>query len=223
MKKNNFFNKFYLDKEKDIIINLYKSNDEEIEYILETPNHNTGNLITNLAKVCNVSTVKNSNDMKIIKGIIPACVNSTNEDIYIFKLGNVHIATIYSGGRIEQFCTIPAIIKTLMSQTKDYKLSVDKTLVNSYISKKTKFRTDLHTHMNANLSPDTLIALGIKHQVRYSLYCIRKFNIILTDEQEKNILKYRKEVEKKYINSDLTGKKLERKMNIHVVHMMNLY
>lgn len=213
MKKNNFFNKFYLDKEKDIIINLYKSNDEEIEYILETPNHNTGNLITNLAKVCNVSTVKNSNDMKIIKGIIPACVNSTNEDIYIFKLGNVHIATIYSGGRIEQFCTIPAIIKTLMSQTKDYKLSVDKTLVNSYISKKTKFRTDLHTHMNANLSPDTLIALGIKHQVRYSLYCIRKFNIILTDEQEKNILKYRKEVEKKYINSDLTGKKLERKIN----------
>lgn len=213
MNKNNFFNKFYLDKEKDIIINLYNNNDDEIEYILETPNHNTGNLITNLAKVCNVSTVKNSHDMKIITGIIPACINSTNEEVYIFKLGNVHIANIYSSGRIEQFCTIPAIIKTLMSQTKDYKLSIDKTLVNAYISKKTKFRTDLHTHMNASLSPDTLIALGIKHQIRYSLYCIKKFNIILTPKQEKTIFNYRKEVEKKYINSELTGKKLERKIN----------
>ncbi len=213
MKKSNFFNKFYLDKEKDIIINLYKQNDDEIEYILETPNHNTGNLITNLAKVCNVSTIKNSQNMKIIKGIIPACVNSTNEDIYIFKLGDIHIANIYSSGRIEQFCTVPAIIKTLMSQTKDYNLSVDKTLVNSYIPKKTKFRTDLHTHMNANLSPDTLIALGIKHQIRYSLYCIKKFKIVLTPEQEKNILNYRKEVEKKYKDSELTGKKLERKIN----------
>ena len=54
-----YFNKFYLDKEKDIIINLYKSNNDEITYILETPNHNTGNLITNLARTCNVETVKN--------------------------------------------------------------------------------------------------------------------------------------------------------------------
>ena len=41
--------KFYLDKEKDIIVNLKKTNQDEITYVLETPNHNTGNLITNLA------------------------------------------------------------------------------------------------------------------------------------------------------------------------------
>ena len=54
------FNKFYLDKEKDIIVNLYKENDDELTYILETPNHNTGNLITNLAKLCRVETIKNN-------------------------------------------------------------------------------------------------------------------------------------------------------------------
>ncbi len=67
MNKLNLFNKFYLDKEKDIIVNLYKTNEDEITYILETPNHNTGNLITNLAKICNVETIKNEKDMKIIK------------------------------------------------------------------------------------------------------------------------------------------------------------
>ena len=44
--------------------------------------------------------------------------------------------------------------------------------------KKSKFRTDLHTHMNANLSPDCLIALGIIHQVRYPLYYIKKLKLL---------------------------------------------
>ena len=60
-------NKFYLDKEKDIIVNLYKTKKDEITYVLENPHHNTRNLITNLAKVCEVETIKNEQDMKIIK------------------------------------------------------------------------------------------------------------------------------------------------------------
>ena len=48
--KDILLNRFYLDKEKDIIVNLKKTDADEITYILETPNHNTGNLITNLAK-----------------------------------------------------------------------------------------------------------------------------------------------------------------------------
>ena len=35
------FGKFYLDKEKDIIVKLYKEKEDEIRYVLETPNHNT--------------------------------------------------------------------------------------------------------------------------------------------------------------------------------------
>lgn len=42
MEKLVFFNKFYLDKEKDIIVNLFKSNKpNELVYTIETPNHHS--------------------------------------------------------------------------------------------------------------------------------------------------------------------------------------
>ena len=207
-----YFNKFYLDKEKDIIINLYKSNTDEITYILETPNHNTGNLITNLAKICNVETIKNEKDMKIIKGTIPASINGDNEEVYIFRLGGIKIANIYED-KIEIKAKIPAIIKTLMSQTKNYKLPIEKSIVKTYILKKSKFRTDLHTHMNANLSPDCLIALGIVHQIKYPLYYIKKINLKLTKRQEEKIYKQREKIEKQFENSELKGKYLIRKID----------
>ena len=207
-----YFNKFYLDKEKDIIVNLYKSNIDELTYILETPNHNTGNLITNLAKICNIETIKNENDMKIIKGVIPASINGDNEEVYIFRLGGIKIANIYKD-KIEIKAKIPAIIKTLMSQTKNYKLPLEKSIVKTYILKKSKFRTDLHTHMNANLSPDCLIALGIVHQIKYPLYYIKKINLKLTKKQEEKIYKQREKIEKQFENSKLTGKYLTRKID----------
>ena len=207
------FNKFYLDKEKDIIINLYKKNPYEIEYILETPNHNSGNLITNLAKLCNVDTEKNEKDMKIIKGTIEASINGDNEIVYIFRLGGFKIANIYESGKIEIKAEIPTIAKTLMSQTKNYKIPVEKTIVKSYILKKSKFITDLHTHMNANLSPDCLIALGISHQIKYPLYYIKKLKLKMSKEQEERILKQRKNVEKEYENCNLEGKYLTRKID----------
>ena len=207
-----YFNKFYLDKEKDIIVNLYKSNIDELTYILETPNHNTGNLITNLAKICNVETIKNENDMKIIKGVIPASINGDNKEVYIFRLGGIKIANIYED-KIEIKAKIPAIIKTLMSQTKNYKLPIEKSIVKTYILKKSKFRTDLHTHMNANLSPDCLIALGIVHQIKYPLYYIKKINLKLTKKQEEKIYKQREKVEKQFENCELTGKYLTRKID----------
>ena len=207
-----FFNKFYLDKEKDIIISLYKSQKDEITYVLETPNHNTGNLITNLAKLCNLETIKNENDMKIITGTIPASINGDNEEVYILRLGGIKIANIYND-RIEIKAKIPAIMKTLMSQTKNYKLPIEKTIVKAYILKKFKFKTDLHTHMNAILSPDSLIALGIVHQIRYPLYYIKKLNLKLSKEQEARIYEQRKTVEKEFEYSTLQGKYLTRKID----------
>ena len=212
MEELKFFNKFYLDKEKDIIVNLYKSQEDEITYILETPNHNTGNLITNLAKICGLETVKNEKDMKIITGKIPASINGDNEEVYIFRLGGIKIANIYEN-RIEIKAKIPAITKTLMSQTKNYKLPIEKTIVKTYILKKSKFRTDLHTHANANLTPDCLIALGIVHQVKYPLYYIKKINLKLTKKQEEKIYKQREEVEKQFKDSPLQGKYLTRKID----------
>lgn len=212
MEREILFNKFYLDKEKDIIVELYKSKQDEITYILRTPNHNTGNLITNLAKICNLETIKDENDMKIIKGTIPASINGDNEEVYIFRLGGIKIANIYEN-KIEIKAKIPAITKTLMSQTKNYKLPIEKTIVKTYILKKLKFRTDLHTHMNAILSPDCLIALGISNQIKYPLYYIKKLNLKLSKEQEAKIYEQRTKVEKEYRYSELQGKYLIRKID----------
>ena len=41
------FGHFYLDKEKDIIVDINQEG-EDLSYVLRTPNHATGNLITNL-------------------------------------------------------------------------------------------------------------------------------------------------------------------------------
>ena len=200
-------NKFYLDKEKDIIVNLYKENEDELKYIIETPNHKTGNLITNLAKICGVETIKNDKEMKIIEGVIPASINCDNEEVYIFRLGGIKIANIYLNGKIEIKAQIPAINKTLMSQTKEYKLDVKKTLIKTYILKKYKFRTDLHTHIH------DLIALGIKHQIKYSLYYIKKLGLKLSDKQANDLFTERCKIEKKYAYCDLPGKKLIRKID----------
>ena len=209
----NLLSKFYLDKEKDIIVNIYKTSEDEVTYILETPNHNTGNLITNLAKICKVKTIKNENDMKIIKGTIPASINGDNEIVYIFRLGGFKIANIFEDGRVEIKAKIPAITKTLMSQTKNYNLPIEKTIVKSYILKKSKFRTDLHTHMNANLTPDCLIALGISNQIRYPLYYIKKLNLKMTKKQEEKILKQREKVAEQFKDSELKGKYLTRRID----------
>ena len=207
------FAKFYLDKEKDIIVRLYQEKEDELKYIIETPNHKTGNLITNLAKVCGVETEKNENDMKVITGKIDACINDDGKELYILRLGGIKIANIYPNGTIERKKKIPSIIKVLMAQTKEYTFPVNKTIVKSYISKKAKFRTDIHTHLNQILQPDMLIALAIKHQINYSLYYINKLDIKLTQKQKSKVEKERKRQEKIYSKTELTGKKLERKIN----------
>lgn len=213
MKKSKIASKFYLDKEKDIVVNLIEEKEDELTYILETPNHNTGNLITNLARICGLKTIKNEKDMKIIKGTIPASINGDNEEVYIFRMGGIKVANIYKDGRVAIKATIPAISKTLMSQTKNYNFSINETLVKSYILKKAKFRTDLHTHMNAMLPSDCLIALGLVHQVRYPLYYIKKLGLTLSKKQEEEIYKQREEVEKLFVDSDLKGKYLTRKID----------
>lgn len=213
MKNLRYFNKFYIDKEKDIVVELYKNEmEDELEYIIRTPNHKNGNLITNLAKLCELEISEDENGLKVIKNTIPASINGDNKDVYIFRIAGMKIANIYED-EIEVKAKMPAIIKTLMSQTKNYKLDISKTIVKSYILKKSKFKTDLHTHMNANLTPDVLIALGIAHQIKYPLYYIKKLGLKITDKQEKEILKDRKLVEKEFENSELTGKYLTRKID----------
>ena len=190
MRAEDYVTKFYLDKEKDIVVKLFRSeNPDELIYIIRTPNHQTGNLIKNLSKVIGIKSEKDENGKYIIKDVIPACINDDGNEVYILRLGGIKIANIYPNGKVERKAKIPAIIKILLSQTKEYNIPIGKTIVKSYIDKKTKFRTDLHSHTTQILEPDVLIALGIKHQVRYPLYYIRKLNVVLTKKQEEEMEK----------------------------------
>ncbi|MCC6094968.1 MAG: hypothetical protein LIV24_08150 [Eubacterium sp.] len=177
-----YFTCFFLDNEKDIIVNLYWDLGK-LCYELETPNHHSGNLIRNLARLCSLPLSENDKGLLVIRGEVPCYIDANNEEVYIFRLGNTKVANIYPDGRVEMKASIPSISKTLMSQTVDYRLDLSKTIFKTYIRKEYKFRADLHTHMNGNLSPDILIALGIYHQIMYPLYYVRKLNLALTDSQ----------------------------------------
>ncbi len=203
---------FYLDIEKDIIVNLFQD-EKRLYYELETPNYKTGNLIRNLSRVCHLPLSQREDGLLVIRGEIPCYIDAYNREIYIFRMGNTKVANIYPGGKVEMKASIPAIAKTLMSQTKDYALSEKKTIFKTYVRQDCKFRTDLHTHMNGNLDPDILIALGIYHQIRYPLYYIKKLNLKMTPSQESIIMQQREKVARQFINSDLKGKYLDRKID----------
>ena len=206
------FGSFYLDKEKDILVELSQEGDE-ISYVLRTPNHGTGNLISNLARLCKLPLDQDEAGLKIIRGTLPCYIDGRNRMLYVFRLLDTKIANIYPDGTIERKASIPAIAKTLMSQTKDYRLDFRKTVVKTYIFRECKFRSDLHTHMNANLDPDLLIALGIHHQIRYPLYYIRKLELRCSPEQEKLLAGRREKAAEAFRDSPLKGKYLARKIN----------
>ena len=207
-----YFGCFYLDREKDMIVSLDMEGDE-LTYVLSTPNHHTGNLINNLAKLCGLPVSRDEQGLKVIRGRIPCYIDAYNQPVYIFRLGNTKTANIYPDGRIEMKASVPSISKTLMSQTKDYQLDIARTIIKSYVPAPCKFHSDLHTHMNANLQPDLLIALGICHQIRYPLYYIRKLGLRCTKQQEAMLQQQREQTALRYRDSGLTGKYLERKIN----------
>ena len=65
-----YFSRFYLDKEKDMIVDLYREGGE-MSYVLRTPNHGTGNLITNLATLCDLPLSYDEQGLKVIRGTVP--------------------------------------------------------------------------------------------------------------------------------------------------------
>jgi adenosine deaminase len=207
-----YFTCFFLDNEKDIVVSLYKDLDRLI-FVLSTPNHSTGNLIRNLASTCGLPLSKNDDGMLVIKGEVPCFVDADNKESYLFMLGDIEVASIYPDGTVEVKAAIPAIAKTLMSQTKEPGFDLAKSLYKTHIRKELKFRADFHTHMNGNLSGDVLIALGIAHQIRYPLYYVKKLGLGLTASQWEKVLSQRKKVEWQFSSSDLKGKYLDRKID----------
>ncbi len=206
------FGQFYLDREKDIAVDLNMEGDR-LFHTIRTPNHHTGNLITNLARLCALETQEDEHGLKVIRGEIPCYFDGDNRRMYILRLGSTKVANIYPDGRVELKASIPAISKTLMSQTKDYKLGLEKTIVKTYIRADCKFRTDLHTHMNGILPPDVLMALGICRQIRYPYYYIKKLGLRCTPGQIAGLEARRRETEKTLGDLKLTGKHRERRID----------
>ncbi len=207
-----FFQQFYLDREKDIVVDLYLEG-ERLYHVIRTPNHHTGNLITNLARLCALETSLDENGLKVIRGEVPCYFDGDNRRIYILRLGDTKVANIFPDGRVELKASVPAISKTLMSQTKDYRLGIEKTIVKAYIRSDCKFRTDLHTHMNGNLPPDALIALGITHQIRYPYYYVKKLELNCTLEQIARLESARVLAERQLGDIPLTGRHRERRID----------
>ena len=200
-----------MDKEKDIVVTL-DMEQSALSYTIRVLNHQSDNLINNFAKISQQQTVI-EDGKPVIKGNIPCYIKGDGQRVYILRINGTKLANIYPDGKIEVNSLIPAIAKTLMSQTKDYKYSFRETLVKSYVPEQVKLSTDLHTHGNANLSADILIALAIKHQIRYPLYYIKKLKLILTPDQQQ-FLNTQREIAKQTIDTaDLTGKDLDRKID----------
>ena len=206
-----YFGKLYLDKEKDIVVTLGMDK-TVLSYTIHASNHQSDNLINNLAAASGqTTTVKDGRT--VITGRIPCYIKGDGQRVYIFRLNGTKLANIYPDGKIEVNSVIPAIAKTLMSQTTDYKYSFRETLVKSYVKEEVKLSTDLHTHGNANLTADILIALAIKHQIRYPLYYIKKLQLTLSSAQQQFLEQQRREVEAQLDLTGLTGKHRDRKID----------
>ena len=206
-----YFGKLYLDKEKDIVVTLWMDQ-SVLSYTIHTTNHQSDNLINNLAATSGQTTTVR-NGRRVITGQIPCYIKGDGQRVYIFRLNGTKLANIYPDGKIEVNSVIPAIAKTLMSQTTDYKYSFRETLVKSYVREEVKLSTDLHTHGNANLAADILIALAIKHQIRYPLYYIKKLKLTVSPAQQEFLDQQRREVEAKLDLTGLTGKHRDRKID----------
>ena len=206
-----YFGKLYLDKEKDIEACL-ETDVEGMFYTISANNHRSDNLINNLARIADHPTVTRDG-RTVMHGQIPCYIKGDGQRVYVFRISGLKLANIYPDGKIEVNAVIPAIAKTLMSQTKDYKFSYRDTVVKSYVREQVKLSTDLHTHGNANLSADILIALAIKHQIRYPLYYIKKLGLTLSPAQQAYLDAQRCAVEARLELSGLSGKYRDRKID----------
>ena len=126
-----YFGKLYLDKDKDIVVSL-DMNQSVLSYTIFANNYQSDNLINNLAIISNQQTVVRDGKTVIV-GEIPCYIKGDGQRVYILRLNGTKLANIYPDGKIEVNSLIPAIAKTLMSQTKDYKYSFRETLLKSYV------------------------------------------------------------------------------------------
>ena len=93
-----WFQQFFLDREQDIVVDLYMEGDR-LFHVIRTPNHHTGNLITNLARLCGLETETGEQGLLVIRkavhrikageaiGIYPEGTRSKTGALLPFRVG----------------------------------------------------------------------------------------------------------------------------------------
>ena len=79
-----YFGKFYLDKEKDIVVHL-DMEDSVLSYTIFAMNHQSKNLIRNLAAAAGQETVDRDGKQAIV-GEVPCYIKGDGQRVYIFRL-----------------------------------------------------------------------------------------------------------------------------------------
>lgn len=233
----------YLDIEGDIklLITLDESHKPVVK--LHTKNDL---LLENLRKELNGELVNNKEIQYIT---IPIILDDTGR-IYGEKLRLSFSIDNNSIKDISMEKKITSIKKTLLSQNTEYEVYMPKedkyssferhhtnekivenqSVMTSKISENTlKTKTDLHNHYAGMLSPNRLIALGIKHDVDYNLGLIANLDLELTTEQKQDILQQLREknaklYEKllKYEDTDKSFEILAKNIKNEYIHSKNI-
>ena len=93
-----YFGKLYLDKEKDIVVTLGMDK-SVLSYTIHVENHQSDNLINNLAAISGqLTTVRDGKT--VIEGQIPCYIKGDGQRVYIFRLNGTKLANIYPDGKI---------------------------------------------------------------------------------------------------------------------------
>ena len=87
-----YFGKLYLDKEKDIVVDLYM-NDGRLTYCISVNNHRTDNLINNLAAISGTQTSVRGG-RTVIEGDIPCYIKGDGQRVYILRINGTKLANI---------------------------------------------------------------------------------------------------------------------------------
>ena len=93
-----YFGKLYLDKEKDIVV-LLDMEKSVLSYTIYAMNHQSDNLINNLALISKQETVVRDGK-KAIVGEIPCYIKGDGQRVYIFRINGTKLANIYPNGKM---------------------------------------------------------------------------------------------------------------------------
>ncbi|MBR0305657.1 MAG: adenosine deaminase, partial [Lachnospiraceae bacterium] len=85
-----YFGKFYLDKEKDIVVHLDMEG-SVLSYTIFAMNHQSKNLIRNLAAAAGQETVDRDGKQAIV-GEVPCYIKGDGQRVYIFRLNGTKLA-----------------------------------------------------------------------------------------------------------------------------------